>query len=186
MGRIILWKCKGPTFGLDPRSFRAESSGLLSVLLFFDHYLQFFQAEVQATVQHLFYCDNQGLLKRINSHLERHCQCLASEYDLESGTVEILDRLLPRFALQHVKGHNDDTARVEDFPWEAQMNCHADALATDYLDNFAIISRVVPFIPASKVSIAIDGNTVTRNIARRLRQAASSPALEKYLRDTYH
>jgi hypothetical protein len=66
------------------------------------------------------------------------------------------------------------------------MNCSADELATDYLYNFAIISRVVPFIPASKVSMAIDGNTVTRNIARRLRQAASSPALEKYLQDTYH
>ena len=61
------------------------------------------------------------------------------------------------------------------------MNCHADALATDYLDNWSDPSKIVPFIPASKASVAIAGVTITRHLARRLRQAASSPALEKHI-----
>jgi hypothetical protein len=189
VGRVVLWKCKGPTFGLDPRSFRAESYGLLSVLLFFDHYLQFFHVDVQETVKHLFYCDNQGLLKRINSYFERAWlnpnHCLASEHDLECGIIDILERLPFRFALEHVKGHQDAEKKVDELPWEAQMNCHADELATDYLRNFATPSPVVPFIPASNVSITLNGSTLTRNVARRLRQAASSPALETHLLQKY-
>jgi hypothetical protein len=61
------------------------------------------------------------------------------------------------------------------------MNCHADALATDYLENWSEFSKIVPFIPASKASISIAGATITRNIARRLRLAESSPAMEKYM-----
>jgi hypothetical protein len=34
----IIWQCKGATFGLMPGSFRAESYGMLSALLFLDTY----------------------------------------------------------------------------------------------------------------------------------------------------
>jgi hypothetical protein len=54
-----------------------------------------------------------------------------------------------------------------------------DILATDCLDNWSEPSKLAPFTPASKASIAIDGVTVTRNFARRLQQAASGPALQK-------
>ena len=47
--------------------------------------------------------------------------------------------------------------------------------------NWSEPSKLVPFIPASKASIAIDGVTITRNLAWRLRQAASSPALQKHI-----
>ncbi len=185
IGRHILWTCMGPTFGLEPGSFRAESYGMLSAMLFLDHYLRFFQVDTHETIEHLFYCDNQGLLKRIGFALDRSWDnpnhCLASEYDLESGIVDILRQLPVKFSLLHVKGHQDGDIAVEDLPWEAQMNCHADALATDFLDNWANPSKIVPFIPASKVSISIAGATITRNIARRLRLAASSPALEKHI-----
>ena len=61
------------------------------------------------------------------------------------------------------------------------MNCHADTLATDFLDNWSEPSKLVSFIPASKASVAIAGVTITRNLARRLRQAASSPALQEHI-----
>ena len=62
------------------------------------------------------------------------------------------------------------------------MNCHADADATDYLENWSTPSKIVPFIPASKASMSIAGVTITRHIARRLRLAASSPDLEKRIK----
>jgi hypothetical protein len=185
VGRSILWTCMGPTFGLVPGSFRAESYGLLSVLLFMDHYLRFFQVNVSDAVEHLFYCDNKGLIDRITNSMTRTWKnpnhCLASEYDLESGIVEILQRLPVKFSLKHVLGHQDKKIRIEDLPWEAQMNCHADAYATDYLDNWSVPSQIVPFIPASNASISIDGATITSHVARRLRLAASSPDLERHI-----
>ena len=185
IGREILWTCMGPTFGLEPGSYRAESYGMLSLMLFLDHYFRFFHVQVSENVDHLFYCDNQGLIKRIEFAMHRSWDnpnhCLSSEYDLESGIVDILHRLPVTFSFNHVKGHQDEDTPVEDLPWEAQMNCHADTYATDYLDNWSEPSKIVPFIPSSKASIAIAGVTITRNLARRLRQAASSPKLKEYI-----
>jgi transcriptional regulator of met regulon len=63
------------------------------------------------------------------------------------------------------------------------MNVHADALATDYLDEYAEPSKLVPFIPASQASLTIQGETITRRFAQHLRQAANSPRLCKKLMD---
>ena len=162
---------------------------MLSVLLFLAFYVQYFQVEISDTIEHLFYCDNKGLLNRISSSQDRAWHnpnhCLASESDLESGIVDILARLPIAFTFHHVHGHQDADTSVADLPWEAQMNCHADALATDYLENWSEPSKIVPFIPSSHASISIAGVTITRNVARRLRLAASSPALEKHLRTTH-
>jgi hypothetical protein len=54
------------------------------------------------------------------------------------------------------------------------MNVHTDHLATDYLNNYADPSKIAPFIPASIASLTINGETITRRYATRLRQAASS------------
>jgi hypothetical protein len=67
------------------------------------------------------------------------------------------------------------------------MNCHADACATDYLNNLSTPSKIVPFIPALNAasSISLAGATLARNVARQLRQAASSPALENHIMSTH-
>jgi hypothetical protein len=57
----------------------------------------------------------------------------------------------------------------------------SDAYAVDYLDNWSEPFKIVSFIPASKSSLSIAGITTTSNVARRLHQAASSPALEKHI-----
>ena len=125
----------GPTFGLEPGSYRAESYGMLSLMLFLDHYFCFFHVQVSENVDHLFYCDNQGLIKRIELAIHRSRDnpnhCLSSKYDLESGIVDILHRLPVTFSFNHVKGHQDEDTPVKDLPWEAQMNCHADTYATE-------------------------------------------------------
>jgi hypothetical protein len=170
----------GPTFGLDPGSFRAELHGMLSALLFLDLCLRFFDVLLSDSISPLFHCDNLGLIKRVNQAMNRSWDnpnhCLSSECDVESGIVDILNRLPFKLTCLHVKGHQDDAAPAAELLWEAQMNCHADACATDYLNNWSAPSKSVPFIPASQASISLAGVTLTRNVARRLRQAASSPA----------
>jgi hypothetical protein len=56
--------------------------------------------------------------------------CLASEYDLESGIINILAQLPFKFSFIHVKGHQDNNTPVAEVPWKAQMSCHTDDLAT--------------------------------------------------------
>ena len=46
------------------------------------------------------------------------------------------------------------------------MNVHADALAADYLNNYSEPSKIVPFIPASKASLTINGETITRRFTQ--------------------
>jgi hypothetical protein len=119
------------------------------VLVFLDHYLQFFQVTILVTVEHLFYCNNKGLLNRIRYSWTNPNHCLASEFDLESEVLEILHRLPFKLSLDHVKGHQDKAnPPVQDLPWEAQMNCHAEEYATDYLGDWSEPSKSFPlFLP---------------------------------------
>jgi hypothetical protein len=126
IGRLILWQCKGPTFGLDPGSFHAESYGMLSVLLFLEFYIQFFQVSITDSIEHLFYCDKQGLVNRISASQDRSWKtpnhCIASKADLEmasSTSLNVSHLLLPSTVVSK-------DIRMLTLPWEAQMNCHAD------------------------------------------------------------
>jgi hypothetical protein len=65
-------------------------------MIFLDLYIRFFQVQVSATIAHVFYCNNQGLLNRMVSSQDcawdnptNHC-LLSSEYDTESGIINIL------------------------------------------------------------------------------------------------
>jgi hypothetical protein len=181
----ILWQCKGPTFGARPGSFRAESYGFLSALLFLQAYSHYFDTAIDPNLTHDFYCDSESLLKRIHRALNRSwvnpSHCLSSDFDLESGILELINTLSISFQYLHVKSHQDDDTEIHLLPWAAQMNVHADSLATDFLDNYAEPSKLVPFIPASQASLTIHGETITRRFATRLRHAANSPRLCQHL-----
>ena len=71
--------------------------------------------------------------------------------------VDIITTIGISFNYLHVKSHQDDATDIHLLPWTAQMNVHVDALATDYLDNYSELSTLVPFIPASKASLTING-----------------------------
>jgi hypothetical protein len=101
--------------------------------------------------------------------------CQKVDFDLESGILELINTLSISFQCLHVKSHQDDDTEIYLLPWAAQMNVHANSLATDFLDNYAEPSKVVPFIPASQASLTIHGEAITRRFATRLQHAANSP-----------
>jgi hypothetical protein len=183
--KTTLWKCKGPTFGLSPGSFRAESYGMISALLFLRTYLIHYETQHDHNKDMRFYCDGSYLLKRIEITQTRSWHnptaCLASDYDLESGIVELLNELPIKFQFIHVKCHQDKDTEIHLLPWEAQMNVQADHLATDYLDNYAEPSKIIPFIPTVQANITIKGETITRRFANRLRLTANSPDMRNRL-----
>jgi hypothetical protein len=44
------------------------------------------------------------------------------------------------------------------------MNVQADHLASDYLDNYAQPSKIIPFIQPSQANLTIDGETITEDM----------------------
>jgi hypothetical protein len=179
--QTTIWKNKGPTFGLLPGSFRAESYGMLSAFLFLKTYFQHYGTNASDQTILKFYCDSESLIKRIESKRDQSwtnpTSCLASDYDLESGIIKFIDELPITIRFIHVKSHQDKDTAVHLLPWEAQMNVTADHLATDYLENYADPSKIIPFIKPVQANLTIQGATITRRFANRLRLAASSPDL---------
>jgi hypothetical protein len=70
---------------------------MLSALLFINTYCKQYDLHLTNTTILKFYCDSSSLLKRIARHRNRSwinpTNCLASDYDLESAIVEMLDLL---------------------------------------------------------------------------------------------
>ena len=94
---ILLWQCKGPAFGLKPGSFRAGSYGLFSALLFLQSYTEYYYITIETDTLHDFLCNSKSLLKRIQRAITcswaNLSHCLASDYNLESGIVDIIATL---------------------------------------------------------------------------------------------
>jgi hypothetical protein len=172
---------------IRPQTTRILQSRIIRVyieaLLFLQAYIHYYNTIIDQTITHNFYCcDSESLLKRIQRSLHRswvkpsQClasdfgkpsQCLASDFDLESGILDIIAALSISFRYLRVKSHQDDSNEVHLLPWAAQMNVHADSLATNYLDNYATPSKLVPFIPASQASLTINSKTITRQFATK-------------------
>jgi hypothetical protein len=169
-----------------PGSFRAESYGMFSTLLFIHIYCKQDDLHLHKITILKFYCDSSSLIKRIDSHRNQSwtnpSKCLASDYDLESAIIEMIAILPITIRFSHVKSHQDDDTAIHLLPWEAQMNVQADHLATDYLDNYTEPSKIMPYIQPSQASLTINGETISRRFASRLRLAASSPNIEQRLK----
>lgn len=128
-----LWHCKGPTFGLLPGSFRAESYGMLSVLLFIDTYFKHYNTRLDTHTTLKFYCDNSSLLKRITRNQKwswiNPTTCLAPDFDLESGIIAILIDLPITLQFIHVKGHQKKPPRQPHRSTPTHLGC-ADECAS--------------------------------------------------------
>jgi hypothetical protein len=180
----ILTELSGQAHGTNPRSFRAEGYGLLANLRLIHHLLTFYDIHRTSSAL-IIYCDNQGLLDRINT--SRHSKYLKprrflfSEADLEMQILDTLALLSTKVTLRHVKGHQDDTVPTAELPWPAQLNIHCDALASAELQRIPTPSPLVPFLPASKVSLTVQGNTLTHHIPSQVRQLHSAIHQRPYL-----
>jgi hypothetical protein len=107
-------------------------------------------------------CDRKSLIQCVlHRPWVNPSQRLASDFGLKSGILNIIVSLSISFHCLHVRIHQHDDAEVHLLPWEAQMNVHADALATDSLNNCAEPSKIAPFIPASQAGLTINGKTIT-------------------------
>ena len=95
--------------------------------------------------------------------------------------LDTLSILATKVTLQHIKGHQDDSAIPEDLPWPAQLNIRCDSLASDELALIQTPTPLVPFLPASLVSLTVQGKTLTHHIPSQVRQLHSVLTQRPYL-----
>jgi hypothetical protein len=183
----ILAEVGGRAHGANPRSFRAEGYGMLAILRLLFHLSHYWTLQREGTL--LLLCDNAGLLQRVEkARSAKYIQprrFLYSEADLEMQILDTLQLLQSTFGLEHILGHQDQDPD-EPLTWKATLNVHCDAIATAQLAQLDTVETTVPFLPASKVALSIDGTTITHHIPTQIRQYYGHRLQQVYLSKHHH
>jgi hypothetical protein len=67
----------------------------------------------------------------------------------------------------------------------AQLNCDADVLATNELQNYPTTCIHVPLLPPAAVQITIGGTTVTRKLGPTIRRQHGLRLLKTYMHERF-
>ena len=148
---------------------------------------------------HPLYCDNKGLVERINkiagyptifpnSTMELEWDCLSQIL----CSLQTLEQAAP--TIHHVKGHQDVETPREQLLLEAQLNCDVDAEAEAYLlkkkkskdyllSNPSISHQEAPMFPAGECTLRLRKGIVTRDLKMELAEAQILPSLREKISD---
>ena len=133
----------------------------------------------QLLLSHPLYCNNQGLVERINkltdfpmifpnTTFEPEWDCLAQILD----SLQLLQQAAP--TIHHVKGHQEEDTPYEQLPLPAQLNCNADAYAGAYIHtNLAppISCTIAHLFPAGECLLMLSKGTITQDNKMELAEA---------------
>ena len=184
LGNTRIARGKGPAYGDDPRSFRAEGYGMASALVYLSLLLQLTPAPCKRNTTNILICDNQGLLTRISEAVTWKYTTpnvtLRAEWDIESVILQMYKTIGLSFVFMHVKSHQDDAGPVAGLSLEARLNVEADLLASEYLQE-ALHTPIVPLFPMAKCQLILNEKSVTRKIPQTIRFEAGSIGIRIYL-----
>ena len=158
---------------------------MLSILRLLYHLLHYYDIGPVNMV-----CDSESLLTRIkttiNSRICRPRCTLFSEADVAAGITDTLQTLQLNIRFQHVYSHPKKHHHYTTLSWDETLNTRCDELATQYLDEATTPKPLVPFIPASKAQLQVQGTTIThRHIPLQLCYMRSVQASKQYLCHRY-
>jgi ribonuclease HI len=169
--------------GANPNSFRSEAYGVLATMRWYLHAFQVLQLPGHHSIDH--YLDNQSVITRINQSLNSKIafpnQRLLPEQDVIDEIVATIRKLPTATTIAWVKGHQDATQNYHQLTLSAQLNCEADELATAFTTSGDYHSPTVIPLPHTPASLLLHNNSVTGHIKFRVREAASTPPLHRYL-----
>ena len=181
----------GPARGRRMDSYRAECTGLLSILRFLIRLSQY--TVTHEMPQGVIGTDSQSLLDKILPNPTRGDQKtfepvkldeLTSEWDL---LIEIQEgmRMLPRVSIIHVKGHQDDKHPYDRLPLLAQLNVDADKQAGRYQNQYGTPRPFVLLSTRSGAHLVHDTGTITGKYEDTIRLLATGPALKAKIQAKY-
>jgi hypothetical protein len=173
--------------GHDPRSFRAEGQGMLSVVCFIHRLLQWTCTD--SVLEGILATDNTGLIARVTSQSKLRYSIpnatFKSDWDIVESIVQIVRASHIHITLEHVRGHQDDTTPTEELDLLVQLNIEADKYAGDFRIRRGEYRPIIPLMPTRSVSLDIDGKTVHRNFKTTIRDAIHGTALLEEMQVRY-
>ena len=197
----LLWDCCGTAYGWHANSFRSEGLSHLSMLVFLQAFINFYQIQPPISAYHddtalprrrpllRAATDNKGLIQRIAQALERQTyqfpsDALRAEYDVIISITNIVTSLTFPLHWEHVKGHQDDTVPTALLTRMAQLNVHADELATISFE-ISTPMRMGPPLLDGIVDLRVNSITISSHYATHLRKAAGSEDFFLWYRTNY-
>jgi hypothetical protein len=163
----------------DPRSFRAEGQGMLSVVCFLLCILEY--TGTTNPITGVLATDNTGLIARVESQTKTKYPILNSVFKSDWDIVEAIIRTIQAAPIQakfeHVKGHQDEDIHVDKFDLLAQLNVEADHHAGDYRSSQGEYRPLIPLQPTRPVALDIHAKTIHCGFKSALREAMHGPSL---------
>jgi hypothetical protein len=178
----------GPARGGAMNSYRAECTGMLSLLRFLLRIAQFVNMDEQW--RGLIGTDSQSMIDALYDGEETDedgakqlavLDVLDAEWDLLTEIQGSL-RELPGVHITFIKGHQDDRVPYERLPLMAQLNVDADRMAGKYQRTFGAQRPFAFLVPSTGAALLTDEGTVSSRFKTALINRSVGPGLEEYIR----
>ena len=181
--------CYGPVHGSHPTAFRAEATGLLSLLCFLSNlFLHHHWVSLPSTMALSIHIDNLSLINRVRRFMLPHCISPSSttspEYDLLTQISTTISHLPLALSFHHIHSHQDARAAIHTLSIPAQANCRADHLATLAQARCTSESTTLLF-PAAECCLDIGSHTITRKYSQTLFHHSFADKLRQHILRTH-
>jgi len=186
----MLWSGEGYIPGRydDANSGQAKAYGVDAVIRFFSQYVRLYPIILQTKRVIQVYCDNQGVIERINNHntILYPRDTIRDEYPIYADIHHHIRQLRPIQAeFNHVKGHQDNKPENElTTPERLNVDCDRRA-AQVQLPCHDLQIQNNPMIAAAYPHVLIDDQVISRQLQHHLRDAATFPAYWEYLQTKF-
>jgi hypothetical protein len=117
-----------------------------------------------------FLLDNQGRLTRTRRFIHQPMPSprtfLSADFDLDMQISDTLRQLNIRTRDEHICSHQDDDPTQQEgrLSWKVQIYSRCDVIATDHFRRQTKPALLVPFLQASRVSMAVNKRTITSKL----------------------
>ena len=185
----------GPSRGWRMDSYRAECSGMLSLLRFLirvgeytfrvDSWCGTIGTDSQSMLEQLFGQSTVRSGEPLVATKLQELDAMVAEWDL-LREIQALLQILPEVTLKYVKGHQDAHQVYTSLTLLAQLNVDADDKATAYQQQYGKAHPFVLMSPHAGAFVTIPEGSITAKVVKELRGYATGPPLRLYIQQRNH
>ena len=184
----------GQAAGNKPDSFRTEVCAALAALKFLQLYYEYWSNLTNVldiiTAPIIIHTDSESMIRKLKKMMAYPgapaSMVMDADYDVLRALYQQLHWFPTTPEFKWVPSHqDDDTNDISSLTIAAQLNIHADELATIGLRRL-LPSPFVPMNPATFVQLHHTTGTITKRLSHTVRQICNLPALREYYLTNYH
>jgi len=166
----------------------AEAYGMTTALRFLNQYICLYPIALSERRKVHVYCDNQGVIERINNHSTNIYprDTIRDDYSIYADIQQQILQLQPIvLVFQHVKGHQDKQKdHVMMTPEKLNIDCDRRAAQVPLPCPDPDIQNT-PLIDTAYPHVMIAGKVIQRQLQHKLRDAATFPMYREYLQTKF-